>query len=77
MNRQRNKKKFAGQRALAGLKKATVKIKPKEAEPCRTRNRQPKVRPPAWQKPTRRIDGPAADVKNFHGAQKTQQKVPV
>jgi hypothetical protein len=47
MSRQRNKKKFAGQRALAGLKKATVKIKPKEAEPCRTRNRQPKVRPPA------------------------------
>jgi len=47
MSRQRNKKKFAGQRSPAGLKKATVKIKPKEAEPCRTRNRHPKIRPPA------------------------------
>jgi hypothetical protein len=46
ISRQRNKKKFAGQTPVHP-KDATVKIKPKEAEPCRTRNLQPKIQPPA------------------------------
>ena len=45
--RQRNKKKFGTGGVRGRRSKAmTVKIKPKEEEPCRTRNPQPKVRTP-------------------------------
>ena len=45
--RQRNKKKFATGRSLRRPKDMTVKVKPKEQEPCRTRNPKPKIRTPS------------------------------
>ena len=45
--RQRNKKKFTTARLPDRPKGLTVKIKPKEEEPCRTRNPQPKIRAPS------------------------------
>ncbi len=40
--RQRNKKKFGTTGPLEKPKNATVKIKPKEEEPCATRNLKPR-----------------------------------
>ena len=44
--RQRDKKKFGAARSPDRAKGVTVKIKPKEEEPCRTRNPQPKIKTP-------------------------------
>jgi len=45
--RKRNKKKFGTTRSLRRPKDMTVKIKPKEQEPCHTRNPKPKIKTPA------------------------------
>ena len=45
-NRQRNKKKFAAAGTDPRSKALTVKVKPKEEEPCTTRNPQPKILAP-------------------------------
>jgi hypothetical protein len=52
--RQRNKKKFAT-RSLRRPKGMTVKIKPKEQEPCRTRNPQPKIERPSGSADRRKL----------------------
>jgi hypothetical protein len=41
-HRQRNKKKFGATSPLEKPKNATVKVKPKEEEPCSTKNRKPR-----------------------------------
>jgi hypothetical protein len=46
VRRPRDKKKFGKEISPGRPKDATVKIKPKEEEPCRTRNPQPKIRAP-------------------------------
>ncbi|HEX9788310.1 MAG TPA: hypothetical protein VGB09_09800 [Candidatus Binatia bacterium] len=53
--RQRNKKKFASAGSLRRPKGTTVKIKPKEEEPCRTRNPRPKIKTPALDADRRKI----------------------
>jgi hypothetical protein len=40
--RQRNKKKFAGTGPLKKPNSGTVKVKPKEEEPCSTKNPKPR-----------------------------------
>jgi hypothetical protein len=53
--RQRNKKKNGTERPLRQPKGMTVKVKPKEQEPCRTRNPQPKIRTPLARADRRKI----------------------
>jgi hypothetical protein len=56
--RQRNKKKFGTVRSLRRPKDMTVKVKPKEREPCRTRNPKPKIKTPSVGADRRRISDP-------------------
>jgi hypothetical protein len=64
--RQRNKKKF-GRTTLHRSKDTTVKIKPKQQEPCRTLNPKPKISMPAVDTKRRKVYARRQTANALHG----------